>query len=191
VKVCCCSRTRWSEPHSNAIHRSGQNPSADLRHATAIEAVACRRQSGLPHITGQVSAGPAELGLGNNRKPSTCSLAVGCDLDLGRLDRLDAAPIVGEARLNLGLADSPRSPITGLLAAEAEHEIAPVRFDSCTKAPHKAFPVTVIEYVKQAAVQDCVVPIATRFELQRVGHEESGIKVSISGFLLSRRDGLR
>src|ERR1035437_649234 len=59
-----------------------------------------------------------ELGPGNDRQPGVCPFGIDGDLDPGTLDRHDAPPI-GEARLNLGLTDSPRSPVAGLLVAEA------------------------------------------------------------------------
>ena len=70
-----------------------------------------------------------------------------CDLDPGTLDRHDAPPI-GETRLNLGLTDSPRSPVAGLLVAEAEHEVATIRGNDRTEASDKTRPVTVIEHVE-------------------------------------------
>src|SRR5664280_860338 len=84
-----------------------------------------------------------------------------------------------------------RPPVARLLVAEAEHDIATVGFNSGTEASDKARPVAVIEHVEQAAVQDSVVLVASRFEFQRVSDEETRVQVSLLGFLLSQADGPR
>src|SRR5271157_4147955 len=102
----------------------------------------------LAHTTGSAAIGPglmANLGPGNDRQPSACSLGVDGDLDLGSLDRLDPPPI-GEARLNLGPAHSPRSPVARLLVAEAQHEVPTPRNNGRMEASDKARSVAVIEH---------------------------------------------
>ena len=59
------------------------------------------------------------------------------------------------------------------------------------KVPDQVSSVRVIEDVEEAAIQDSVVPCSSRFHLQRVGHKESGGKVSLVGLQLSKPDGPR
>ena len=102
------------------------------------------------------------------------------DLERGGLDLLDA-PAIGEACPDLALADSPRTPVTGLLIGEAQQVVTAARHSRSAQALHEEAAVIIGEGVEEATVNNRVVLLAKRSQIERIPHRKADIQLAFPG----------
>ena len=81
------------------------------------------------------------------------------------------------------------SPFPGLTVAEAEHVIAGVRSNNGSQAVNESHPISIVEDMKQSAVEHRAELLAKLGQPQGVPHQESHFKTTISGLCLGTLDG--
>src|SRR5207302_5552658 len=107
-----------------ALETKAQMHPASARREALLAPVGRFRLGGRVDVVGDVRAGIGH-GSGYARyrsEPRPGALGIDGDLQRRRLDRI-YAPAVGEARLDLLALDAPRTPVTRLAVAEAQHEV--------------------------------------------------------------------
>jgi dihydrofolate reductase len=112
-------------------------------------------------------------GSGDDGQPGLRSVGIDGDVDDGRVDR-DHSPSLGEVRTDLILGHPPRTPIAGLVVAEAQHEVVAPHRDRRSQAAHKSDPLLVVEHVEQAAVEHGIELLAEARKVQCVPHLKAG-----------------